>query len=211
MIKKALIKGFAIVPVLAAGAIIVGYGWSGSGDPKAEIHRNTKALGAVEKVHAKIEVDGDAWVMGGYRNSAGETCASQSIPEEGTSFLCLDRARMFADGREIVAFPGGRQKSSKQAKLQWDNLWVYGFATERVNTLELVSMDCSTRALQLDNDRAFMHVVSRSEIVRGIIPLRLVARDAAGSVIYKRDVDIGLPNNAKKAGQEEPQPGKSCA
>lgn len=208
--KGRVIGSFVALVVLAASAALVGHAASGTSDPRSDITRNAKPVGAPEKVHASVDVDDGRWVMGGYENSAGEACASQVIPDEGTSRLCLDAAEMFADGREVVAFPGGRQKSSQHAKMAWDNLWVYGFASPRVASLELVNMDCSTKPLALDGDRAFMHVASRSEIVRGVVPLRIVARDSAGTAIYSRDVSLGLPNNAKKAGLKELQPGASC-
>lgn len=118
---------------------------------------------------------------------------------------------MFAGGRPVYAVYGGRQDSSEVRKVEWDNLWVTGFAKPEVSTLELVNLDCTTQPLAMDEGGAFLHVVSSSDIKQGKTPYQIVARDTTGTEVYRQSVKTGLSRNAVAAGFKQPQPGAACA
>lgn len=157
-----------------------------------------------------VRVDGNTWELGSFTNSKGEFCSSETIPGEGTARSCGDLAKMFAGGRPVYAVYGGRQDSSGVPTVEWDNLWVSGFAKPVVATLELITLDCTTQPLAMDAGGAFLHVVGPDEIKQGKAPYEIVARGATGAEIYRQSVQTGLPRNAVEAGLEQPQPGAAC-
>jgi hypothetical protein len=153
---------------------------------------------------ASLTVDGEEWSLGTYANAMGDVCTERSLPGVGQSRSCIERARLFANGRQLVALPGGSQADSLTPQTSWNKLWIYGFAGPRVASVELISTDCSAREISLDAGGAFFHVVSRGEIESGILPWQMLARAEDGSVVEERNVSIGLPANAKKLGHKAP-------
>lgn len=170
--------------------------------------RFAPAAGEAPTVHRKVAIDGGEWLFTSHRNDAGDICINQTVPGEATGTTCIASSNLFADGSAIVALPGARQLETGGPG--WDNMWIHGFARASVMSLELVSMDCSAEAVQLDSAHAFMHVVSKDEIGNGTIPYKIVARDASGRVIEERDVSMNLPPTARRAGLTAPVPGKDC-
>jgi hypothetical protein len=169
-----------------------------------------KASGSEEKTHPSPRVDGQTWGMRSYTSVRGELCLSNDVPGEAVGTGCIARERLFADG-PVFAIRGARQESGSQAKQDWDNQWVYGFAHPSIKELALLNMDCSTVRLSLDDDGAFKHVVSRAEIQAGQVPFKLIGRGLAGQVLAEKDVSIGLTRNADKAGLGAPRPKQVCS
>jgi hypothetical protein len=210
--KKFLIPLVALSFVVAAAFAAVA--WSGRSDDPHEgiIDESAHAVVAPQKLHAAKTVDGGRWSLG---TSAGRTpgrvCSTNTVPGAAVASICFDKATMFSDGRDLLAFPGARQISDTKPKLLWDNAWVYGFASPHVASLELVDTTCNVTSLDLDAEGAFLYVASRSEIARGMLPHELVARATDGSVVERRGVDIGLSSNARKAGMKAPAVPASCS
>lgn len=79
-----------------------------------------------------------------------------------------------------------------------------------VASVELVNMDCSVKSLAIV-DGAFMHVVGKNSIRRGIVPYKVIARGQTGAIVQEQEVSVGLPARGKAAGLSEPQPLAECA
>jgi hypothetical protein len=207
-------RKLAIVALAALASIVVGVWVSASGgDEPARVNDAVfeRAPGSATRSHHSVSVDGGQWAMKSYKGKLGHKCVSQTVPGEGESTSCIEPSKMFADGREVLVFPGGRQKPGNSDRTSWHNLWLYGYASGRVASLQLVNVDCSVQTLALDGEHAFEHVVSRSDIEHGASPYKVVARDQGGAVIYERDVRISAPASAKAPGIPEPTPQADCA
>jgi hypothetical protein len=169
------------------------------------------APGATVKQEVSASDGVDSWNTGTYTDVAGERCTQQSFPEGGTSAACIAPAKMFANGQQLYTRIGARQKTATYAETQWDDIWVNGYATKEVASLQLISTDCSVKNLPLSSDGAFLSVTGHSDISRGIVPYKLVARDASGAVVEVKSVSAPLPPNGVKAGLTPPTPGAACA
>ena len=161
-------------------------------------------------LHRKVVVDGGEWALTSRANTKGETCISQSVPGEGIGTTCIDPARIFAGGRDVLVMPGARQNGN--GGLGWDNIWLHGFARPNVATLEVVNMDCSVESIGLDDEGAFMHIVNRAKIQSGSVPYKVIARNTSGDIVHEQDVSIliDVPYNAKRAGVAKPSPRAEC-
>jgi hypothetical protein len=168
-----------------------------------------KAPGTKERMHPSPRVDGQTWGLRSYTNVAKEVCLSHDVPGELVGSGCISPAKLFARG-PIYALPGARQEPAPYAKTEWDSQWVYGIVHPDVATLTVVSMDCSTQDLALDEHGAFNHVVGKEKIKRGELMYKLIARDSAGQMVGERIVNIGLSQNAQRAGHEAPTPKAAC-
>lgn len=169
-----------------------------------------KASSSEEKTRPSPRVDGQTWGMRSYTNVRGELCLSNDVPGEAVGTGCIPSERLFADG-PVFAVRGARQESAPQAKQEWDNQWVYGFAHPSIKQLTLLNMDCSIIPLSLDEDGAFKYVAARAEIQAGQVPFKLIGRGSSGQVLVEKDVSIGLSRNAEKAGREAPRPKEACS
>jgi hypothetical protein len=162
------------------------------------------------EVHTVATVEGEEWALGSYASERGNKCIRQTVPGEGTGITCMDPAVMFRDG-DVLVMPGARQRSGTAPRLTWDNLWLQGFVSGRVATLQVVNTDCTVEEIPFDDDGAFMHVVDKTAITRESVPHKVIARDQIGKVIYEREISFGVPDNGKAAGLKAPRPKPECA
>jgi hypothetical protein len=160
-----------------------------------------------DRVHRTIAVDGATWKLRSFHDTAGRRCIAQDIAESDVSIACLAEVPQDVP---VMAFPGARQSSSLVPKRQWDQVWVRGIVLSEVERLEVVNTDCSVVAVPFGDSGAFMHVTSRDDILRGVSPYRLIARDNAGKPIWNQIVLVGLPQNGKAAGLDEPSAAPEC-
>lgn len=208
-------RSFAAVATLTFVGVVVaavfgGFAQSGEQTPRAQLAAADRNPGAPVQSRAAVTVDGERWTLGTYSNAAKQFCAERRMPGVGVGRGCVDTDVLFADGRELVALPGGSQADVPTPQTRWDKMWIYGFVSPKVATLHLVTTDCSEREVAFDSEGAFLHVVPRQDIARGIVPWRMLARASDGSLIEERNVSLGLSANAKKAGMAAPAPAGSC-
>lgn len=190
---------------------------SGQADPVPPVSgEQVRALAGVQAAgpkttHAAPVVDGGVWTFQSFANGLGEFCFSRDVPSEGTGITCLSKRAQLFTGREVFAIHGARVISSPVRELEWDNMWVQGFVSPTVASLEVVNMDCSKTSIAFDADGAFLHVVSSEKIRRDQVPYRLIARSVTGAVVHEQDVDAGITPNASRAGLAAPKPRAACA
>ncbi|MGD0715996.1 MAG: hypothetical protein ABSB24_17705 [Gaiellaceae bacterium] len=205
-------KWILLVGVVVSAAILANAALSSRhGTPPNFVGMGQIAPGAT--VHPEISTsDGvDSWSSGSYTDVAGERCTQENIPAGGLSDTCIAPAKMFPAGQQLYVQVGARQKTAPYPKTQWDDIWVNGYATQQVASLQLVSTDCSVQDLPLSSDGAFLSVTGRSDIVRGVVPYKLIARNASGAVLEETDVSAPLPPNGVKAGLTTPTAAAACA
>jgi hypothetical protein len=201
-----------LIAVGLAAAIVAGTALSsrvsGPGDPGSP---GQMAPGATI-THDAIVADGsDNWEMGTYTDTSGNRCTQQNVPGEGQSTQCLPPAQLFTQGHQMYVRIGARQQTATYAKTAWDNVWVTGYVTPTVKTIRLVTLDCSTQNIPVDSVGAFLYVIGKAQIARGILPYTLLALDNAGNVVDRQSVSVPLPRNAISAGMKPPTPAAACA
>lgn len=205
-------KWVLVVGVLTSAAILSGAALSSRhGTPASFAGMGQIASGASVQ-HELTTSDGvDSWSSGTYTDVVGQRCTQLDIPAGGMSDTCIPSTRMFPDGQQLYVQVGSRQKTAPYPETQWDDIWVDGYATQQIASLQLVNTDCSVKDLPLSADGAFLSVTGYSDIVRGVVPYRLVARDASGAVLEEKNVLQPLPPNGVKAGLTAPTPAAACA
>ena len=203
----------AVVALLVVGgaAAFGGTALSQNGDRSAVDPESSLRIPGSSTLHRSLSADGADWRYESFRTVRGERCSSQNVPGEGVAVTCFDRAELLArEGKEVLAFPGARQQSAPVRKLAWDNLWINGFVSGTVASLEVVNVDCSVVPVPFDDEGGFMHVVGSMGIRRGVVPYRLVARDSTGALVHDQDVRLGPPANGRAAGVKEVRPALGC-
>ena len=209
--RYALLAAAVALAVAATAAAVGGAAYPGNGDRSAADRESSVPAAGSGRVHRSVTADGAEWRFESFRTSRGERCSRQRVPGEGVAVSCFDRAALFRrEQKEVLAFPGARQRAADHRKLEWDNLWINGWVSPRVESLEVVNMDCSVVAVPFDGEGAFMHVVGSASIRGGVVPYRLVARSADGAVVHDQEVSVGLPPNGREAGLSEPRPQAGC-
>jgi hypothetical protein len=197
-----------LVLVIALGGFVtaagIAFSNNSSREPLVDLKRATP-----EQVHKRANVDGEAWSFGSFQNVAGRICTSQQFPGMGTSGACFTKDAL--DDRGVMAFVGSRQRPSAAKSLTWDNVWVDGFASERVASLQIVTMNCSVVPVSLGADGSFLAVFGRNAARAGALPYKLVGRSAAGDVVFQQVLNVGQPDNAREAGLAAPAPSAACA
>jgi hypothetical protein len=186
-------------------AAVVGGAVSAQTDPRSGLEP-----AGPKKIHSAQIVDGGAWTFHSFTNARGHFCFSRRVPSEGTGTTCIERGDLFK-GREVFAVHGARVESSRAKKLEWDNMWVQGFVSPAVASLEIVGMDCSADPVTFDREGAFLYVVSRAKIKRDDVPYKLIAYSSTGDVVHEQDIATDITPNAKEAGLRGPKPKSSCA
>ena len=169
------------------------------------------AADAAITAHARTTVAGEVWKIVSYRAKSGALCAGVTWPGEGQEMGCATEDGWFARGPVSVSV-AARQAHGRP--LSWQNIVLSGLVDlGRVQKLELVSTDCSRRAIQLDADGFFLDVTSRGSIARGAWPYRLLGEDGSGRVVQTIDVELEAPDTAeaRAAGVHPPVAGAACA
>lgn len=170
---------------LAAAALGVTRALSGTGPgPPAAMQ---PAAGAAPTFHAITVVDGKEWRIKTYENAAGQLCLFQGASGEGEGGTCLDRNSIFSAG-PVRAYYGSSQNPGNTTR--WDRAWVFGLASPRVAKLELVLTNCATIPLHVDAAGIFQHVLPASLLHTGVLPAKLVARDATGATLNAQSVRL---------------------
>jgi hypothetical protein len=179
-----------VVGGLAAAAFGVTRALSGTGPaPPAAMQ---PAAGTAPTLHARTVVDGKEWRIKTYENAAGELCLFQGASGEGEGGTCLDRNSIFRAG-PVRVYYGSSQNPGNTTT--WDRAWVFGLASPRVAKLELVLTNCAAVPLQADAAGVFQHVFPATLLHAGVLPTKLVARDATGTILSSESVklDPALP------------------
>ena len=166
---------------------------------------------AVITAHARTVVAGEAWKIVSYRSKSGALCAGVTWPGEGQEMGCATEDEWFARGPVSVSV-GARQAQGPSSS--WHNIVLSGLVDlSRVRKVELVSTDCSRRAIPVDPGGFFLDVTSSGSIARGAWPYRLLGEDASGQVVQRVDVELEAPDTAeaRAAGVRAPAAGAACA
>ncbi|HEX5246988.1 MAG TPA: hypothetical protein VFW41_07640 [Gaiellaceae bacterium] len=201
-----------VLGVLASAAILANAALSTRhGTPPSFAGMGQIAPGSTVRHEVSTSDGVDTWSSGTYTDVVGERCRQLDIPAGGISDTCIAPTKVFPAGEQLYVQIGSRQKTAPYAETQWDDIWVDGYASQQVARLQLVNTDCSVKDLPLTGDGAFLSVTGRDDIVRGIVPYKLVARDATGAVLEEKNVLQPLPPNGVKAGLTAPSPAASCA
>ena len=161
--------------------------------------------------HARTVVAGEVWRIVSYRAKSGALCAGVTWPGEGQEMGCATEDEWFARGPVSVSVAA---RQAHGHPVNWQNIVLSGLVDlGRVQKLELVSADCSRRAIQLDADGFFLDVTSRGSIARGAWPYRLLGEDGSGRVVQTIDVELEAPDTAeaRAAGVHPPVAGAACA
>jgi hypothetical protein len=151
------------------------------------------------------------WKIVSYRSMSGALCAGVTWPGEGQEMGCATEDEWFAHGPVSVSV-AARQAHGRLRS--WQNVVLSGLADlERVQRLELVSTDCSKRAVRLDAGGFFLDVTGTGAIARGIWPYRLLGEDGSGRVLQRLDVEPEAPDTAeaRAAGVHSPAVEAACA
>jgi hypothetical protein len=145
------------------------------------------ARGVSPTFHARAVVDGKEWRVKTYENSAGQLCLFQGASGEGEGGTCLDRRSIFSAG-PVRVYYGSSQNPGNTTT--WDRAWVWGLVSERVAKLELVLTNCAVVPLHPDAAGVFQHVLPARLLHAGVLPGRLVARDAEGATLSSENVEL---------------------
>ena len=169
------------------------------------------AADAAITAHAKTIVAGEVWKIVSYRATSGALCAGVTWPGEGQDMGCFTEQEWFAHGPISVSV-GARQAHGRP--LNWQNVVLSGLVDlDRVQRLELVSSDCSTREIRLDAGGFFLDVTGTDAIARGVWPYRLLGEDGDGRIVQRLAVEPEAPDTAeaRAAGVHPPAAGAVCA
>lgn len=160
--------------------------------------------------HVPTVVGGETWKVVSYRAKNGRLCAGVTWPGEGQAMSCATQEQWFSRGPVSVEV-GARQASGQL--LTWRNFTLSGVADlGRVQRLELVLTDCSTRDVPLDQEGLFLDVIGRDLIARQLWPLKLLAYGADGGLVQTMRVLPAAPDTAaaRAAGVVAPKPAAAC-
>jgi hypothetical protein len=169
------------------------------------------AADAAITAHAQTTVAGEDWKIVSYRAKSGALCAGVTWPGEGQEMGCATEDEWFAHGPVSVSV-AARQAHGRPRN--WQTVVLSGLVDlERVQRLELVSTDCSKRAIRLDAGGFFLDVSDTGAITRGIWPYQLLGEDRSGRVFQRLDVEPESPDTAeaRAAGVHPPAAGAACA
>lgn len=170
------------------------------------------AADAVITAHAQQTVDGEPWKIVAYHSKTGALCAGVTWPGEGQEMGCAARSEWFARGPVSVSV--GARQASGQPGATWQTIVISGLAdTRRVARVEIVSTDCSSRAVTLDRSGFFLDVTPPSSIARGAWPYELFAYDRSGRLLQQSRVRPNPPDTeaARAAGVRTPEADAACA
>jgi hypothetical protein len=166
----------------------------------------TPAPATAIKAHGRTRFGDGIWWITTYRNTDGLLCYGERLAYGGQGLGCADPEELFRDGPLFVS--GGRRQADDPT--QWNVFWIYGFTQSPVESVEIVSTDCSVKDVTVDSDGVFLHLVGPAEIERRVWPQRVVARDARGTAVSEEPLRIQAPDTpaAREAGVEAPRPQK---
>jgi hypothetical protein len=176
----------------SVAAFTVGYGLTLSGALASETASPSPfepAPGAEIKAHVATVVDGGVWSVKTYRNVDGKLCAYFVLPGEGIGGSCYSNETLAQ--RPLIWTLGSRQDPGNRAT--WNNVWVSGLARREVDSIELVMRDCSVQQVPVDSEGIFLGVIANSRLLSGAWPHKLVARDAARTVITSARLSLAQP------------------
>jgi hypothetical protein len=173
--------------------------------------RSEPAAGAAITAHAKTTVAGEAWKIVSYRAKSGKLCVGTAWPSVGHAISCGTREEWFARGPVSVWID---KRQAPDEVPTWETFVVGGFAdVRRVQSIELVSTDCSTREILLDPSGYFLDVIGSEVIAQGVWPYEIVAHGANGQIVQRITVRPRPPDTeaARAAGVKAPSVGADCA
>ena len=173
---------------LAAGAAIVfGAGGAASGNWTPKPVDYEPAPDSHAAVHARVVVDGKEWRVRTYRNRDGQLCLFQGAKGQGEGGTCLDSDSLFARGPVVLYYGSGQDAGDLT---HWARAWVWGIASDRVAKLDLTLTTCAVLPLRPDADGIFQHAFPAAQLRAGVLPAKVVGRDAAGRLIFSDVVDL---------------------
>ena len=180
-----------------------------AGPAGAQPRMNTRPTpGSRPTTHVAIETPAGRWAITAYRNELGELCIGPTLPDGGQGLGCADPAKLF-EHAPVDLHVGGRQHQGGDLRY-WDDVWLWGVAREDVASIEVVDANCSRQPLRLDEEGFFLRVYGASLLHRLVWPHQVVARDAAGTVLWSGEVPLSPPSTALSATDSVPKPRPSC-
>jgi hypothetical protein len=213
---RLLASGIAILLAAIASALLATVAFSGGATHAKHLAPVAAAAATQGKIHEDqdVAVDGETYGVSTYDSAPSRTCVvnwtSTEPSDDGPSMSCFDPHTAFGDGRDVLVFINARQKSGSEPQLTWNKVWISGVAGPRVAQLELRRLDCSVAPVRLSENKTFLYVARPSDIADGTLPDRLFARASDESVIFTRNVRVGLPSNAREAGLTAPRAAAAC-
>ena len=168
------------------------------------------APNAVMTAHVGGRVDGKSWRIVSYLSANGKLCAGLTWPGEGQAISCATHNEWFANSGVYVEVG---ESQAVGEPLTWSQIVVSGMIDlPRVKSIELVSTDCSRRAVPTDAEGFFLDVTSSAQIAEGVWPYKLVAYGPDGYVVQTSPVEPQAPDTdaAEAANVTEPEPDAQC-
>ena len=182
-------RSVLVLLLVAAGVVAAIFGATRalSGTHGAEPTAMEPARGVSPTFHARAVVDGKEWRVKTYENSAGQLCLFQGASGEGEGGTCLDRRSIFSAG-PVRVYYGSSQNPGNTTT--WDRAWIWGVASPRVAKLEVVLTNCAVIPLHADASGIFQHVLPARLLHTGVLPAKLVARDADGAPLSSESIAL---------------------
>jgi hypothetical protein len=147
-------------------------------------------------VAASARVDGHLWRLWTYRNADRDKCVWLELGVgRASSSTCRSAHRLPKGG--LVSW-GAAGHSATAGGAGWNRVWIYGFLRRPVASLRLVR-ECARESLPVVPARAFLRVLSPTELRTGGLPRHLILSDRAGRLV--RDVHISLRPPSGVAGR----------
>jgi hypothetical protein len=173
-----------------------------SGGPRG--FDTTPAPETAIKAHGRTSFGSGLWWITTYRNVDGLFCYGERLGYGAQGLGCIDADELFSDGPLFVS--SGRRQANDPT--QWNVFWIYGFTESPVESIQIVSTDCSLKDVSLDSDGVFLQLVGPAEIDAGVWPHRVVGRDASGATVAEKPLRIQAPDtpDARRAGVKAPRP-----
>jgi hypothetical protein len=174
-------------------------------EPRSPFAVNTTpGADSVIKAHGRTAFGNGVWWITTYRNVDGLFCYGERLGSGGQGLGCTSRDNLFRDGPLFVA--SGRRQAGDPTR--WNVFWIYGFTKAPVESVEIMSTDCSRTDVDLDSDGVFLHLVGPAKIDKGVWPYKVVARDRNGAVVGEKALPLQAPDTppAVDAGVKAPRP-----
>jgi hypothetical protein len=211
------IVGLGLFALLVAGATALALGVSssfsgktGASAPPSFGNADTAPSTPIVN-HVPTTLAGKTWSITTYSNARGELCSGEKVPGGGQAIGCQAPAERFAHGPAWVQV--GASQNPGGDLTQWDNAWVWGFASPAVASMKLVLTDCSARPITPDADGVFLVVFGDSDLHTGLWPYRLDVYGVSGKLLQTKRIPLEPPltEAAQAAGTTAPVPNPACA
>lgn len=145
---------------------------------------------------ASARVEGHLWTLWTYRKADGGMCVwLQMGVGRASSSSCRSSHRL---PKGALVTWGAAGHSAAAGRAGWNRVWMYGFLRNRVASVRLVR-ECSRESLSVIPARAFLRVLSPTELRTGGLPRQLILTDRDGKLV--RDIHVSLRPPSRVAGR----------